>query len=314
MDQTGWRLDGNIFVRNSERYLPLYEAKMLHHFDHRFGTYEGQTQAQANQNKLPELTPEQHADPCLVTLPEYWVPEHEVADRLAGRWDRGWLLGWRDITNPTNERTVIVSALPRAGVGHTYPLFLSDSADLSQMACLYANLSALVLDYAARQKIGGTHLTYGYLNQLPVLPPAKYRHGCPWAERGQVRDWLLPRVLELTYTAWDLEPFAKDLGYTGPPFRWDESRRFLLRCELDAAFFHLYGIGREEAMNAATVDLPAAGLSAPAPSAGVRGVSLGATSPPGVAEGSPRTAVPAPRAPRHEARPRGRTCSCVGCR
>ena len=35
-------------------------------------------------------------------------------------------------------------------------------------------------------------------------------------------------------------PFARDGGYDGPPFRWDEERRFLLRCELDAAFFHLY--------------------------------------------------------------------------
>jgi len=51
---------------------------------------------------------------------------------------------------------------------------------------------------------------------------------------------MFPRVLELTYTAWDLEPFAQDCGWPGPPFRWDEERRFLLRCELDAAFFHLY--------------------------------------------------------------------------
>lgn len=48
------------------------------------------------------------------------------------------------------------------------------------------------------------------------------------------------RALELTYTAWDLEAFASDCGWSGPPFRWDEERRFLLRCELDAAFFHLY--------------------------------------------------------------------------
>jgi hypothetical protein len=47
-------------------------------------------------------------------------------------------------------------------------------------------------------------------------------------------------MLELTYTAWDLELFAADCGWNGPPFRWDEERRFLLRCELDAAFFHLY--------------------------------------------------------------------------
>ena len=57
---------------------------------------------------------------------------------------------------------------------------------------------------------------------------------------------MFPRVLELTYTAWDLEPFAQDCGFNGPPFRWDEARRFLLRCELDAAFFHLYGIDRDD--------------------------------------------------------------------
>jgi hypothetical protein len=59
--------------------------------------------------------------------------------------------------------------------------------------------------------------------------------------------WLLPRVLELTYTAWDLESFALDCGWSGPPFRWDEERRFQIRCELDAAFFHLYGTNHEDA-------------------------------------------------------------------
>jgi hypothetical protein len=59
-------------------------------------------------------------------------------------------------------------------------------------------------------------------------------------------EWLSPRVLELAYVTWDLEPFGRDLGLNGPPFRWDSKRRFLLRCELDAAFFHLYGISRDD--------------------------------------------------------------------
>ena len=63
----------------------------------------------------------------------------------------------------------------------------------------------------------------------------------PWGHPGEsVHDWLVPRVLELTYATWELEPFASDCAWDGPPFRWDEQRRFLLRCELDAAFFHLY--------------------------------------------------------------------------
>ena len=53
LEDDGWTLTGNIFVRGSERMLPLYEAKMIHHFDHRLGTYEGQTEAQANMGTLP---------------------------------------------------------------------------------------------------------------------------------------------------------------------------------------------------------------------------------------------------------------------
>lgn len=68
----------------------------------------------------------------------------------------------------------------------------------------------------------------------------------PWAPSTQLRDWLLPRVLELTYTAWDLKAFAEDCGDDGPPFIWDSERRFQLRCEMDAAFFHMYGISRED--------------------------------------------------------------------
>jgi hypothetical protein len=44
----------------------------------------------------------------------------------------------------------------------------------------------------------------------------------------------------------DLEPFARDLGYDGSPFPWDEKRRARLRAELDAYYAHLYGLTRDE--------------------------------------------------------------------
>ena len=103
-----------------------------------------------------------------------------------------------------------------------------------------------VVDYVARQKVGGTHLTYSFFKQLPVPTPPLLSTPAAFAGDASLADWLTPRVLELTYTAWDLEPFARDLGYDGPPFRWDPERRFLLRAELDAAFFHLYGIERDD--------------------------------------------------------------------
>jgi hypothetical protein len=104
------------------------------------------------------------------------------------------------------------------------------------------------LDYLGRQKVGGNAYSMFIAKQLPILPPATYAQPCLWASDARTLEaWLLPRLLELTYAAWDLEPFARDCGYEGPPFRWDEARRFLLRCELDAAFFHLYGINRDDA-------------------------------------------------------------------
>jgi len=89
-------------------------------------------------------------------------------------------------------------------------------------------------------------MSFFIVRQLPVLPPDTYSRPCQWGTTFSTCHWLLERFLELTYTAWDLESFAKDCGYDGPPFRWDEERRFLLRCELDAAYFHLYGIERDD--------------------------------------------------------------------
>ncbi len=241
LEADGWSLEGNIYRQRERTYLPLYEAKMVHQFDHRFGTYEGQTDSQANQGKLPELDESEHADPDRVTLPWYWVPAEEVEGRLTGKWNRQWLLGWRDICRNTDTRTLIASFIPKVAVGDKFLLMLPTPSEYRYAMCLLANLNSFVLDYCARQKIGGTALKYFIMQQFPILPPLAYDGESRWY-KSKLIDWFLPRVLELTYTARDLAPFARDCGYDGPPFRWDNARRFLLRCELDAAFFHLYGI------------------------------------------------------------------------
>ncbi|WP_249931215.1 N-6 DNA methylase [Ramlibacter sp. 2FC] len=156
-----------------------------------------------------------------------------------------WLMGWRDITNAAAERTVIASVVPRVGVGHTMPLFYANQPPAHQAAML-ANLSSLVFDYIARQKVGGTHLTYGYLKQFPVRPPDRYTE----ADLA----YIVPRVLELTHTAHDLQPWADDLAAWDPrpaeqrstPFAWMPERRAQLRAELDAYYAHLYGLTRDE--------------------------------------------------------------------
>jgi hypothetical protein len=227
----GWQLDDNVFRKGDAVYLPLYEAKLLHQFDHRWATYDG--------TDSRDLTPAEKANPQRLAQPRYWVPADAVAERLKDRWDRAWLLGWRDVCRNTDIRTTIVSVLPRVGVGHKAPLFLPGGESL-QIAGFYANLNSFMLDYLSRQKVGGTSLTIFVLKQFAILPPTTYAQPHPWSPGESVAAWLLPRVVELTYTAWDLQPFAADCGFDGPPFRWDNERRFVLRCDLDAAFFHLY--------------------------------------------------------------------------
>jgi hypothetical protein len=101
-----------------------------------------------------------------------------------------------------------------------------------------ANVSQLIFDYVARQKIGGANFNFFIPMQLPVLPPNSYD--------SAALAFIHPRVLELTYTSHDLKPWAQDLGYDGPPFRFDPERRALLRAELDAYYAHLYGLSRDE--------------------------------------------------------------------
>lgn len=223
--------DSNLFQDNpSPNCLPLYEGKMLHQFDHRWATYEVLD--------VRDVALAEKQDPDFRVTPRYWVNKQEVDNKLAGKWDKQWLLAFRDITNATNERTSIASLLPRVGLGNNAPIMILEENDAGLVSCLQANLSSLVFDFVTRHKVGGTHMNFFIVKQLPVLPPESYT--------PQDIEFISSRVLELVYTAWDMQPFAQDMGYQGAPFVWNPERRALLRAELDAKYAKLYGLTRDE--------------------------------------------------------------------
>ena len=172
-----------------------------------------------------------------------------------------WLKVFRGITKATNERPLLTDNVPGSGVGNSAPVITYDQSQAIASALVLANLNSLPLDWAARLSLGGVNMNFFIVKQLPVLPPEAYLESTPagltWAES------IVPRVLELAYTAWDLQSFAQDLGYEGEPFSWNEERRHRLKCELDAIFAHMYHLDRDDLQWI---------LDAPAPSASFPGL------------------------------------------
>lgn len=239
----GWIQTGNIFARDELRALPLYESKMMRHFDHRWGTYEGQTAAQANMGTLPRLTVQQKRDPNFSILPRYWVSEVDVDRKIGDRWAKSWLMGFRKICRATDERTLVFSIMPKSGFGDSGHLIFPS---YSQPYLFGAAASSFVVDYVLRQKLAGTNLNFFQFEQLPFLEPKMHEETVPWDREWRLDSWVSKRMLELVYSSWDMRAFAEDVGDVGSPFVWDEERRFAIRSELDAAYFHLYGVCRDD--------------------------------------------------------------------
>lgn len=276
LEAEGFRLVGNRFVNDKEVWLPLYEGKMFMPYDHRFA-HVVVTQNIKRPGQPDLLTEEEHQNPEFLPQPRFWVNAQEVLVKLDKN-QYNWLLGFKNVTSPTNERTFLATILPLSGVGNSIPLILLTNQVRCQLSiALLANLNSITLDFVVRQKIGNVNLNFFIINQLPILSPNAYM--------SVDINFILPRVLELVYTSWDIKPFADDVwqdadetlkgiihrqwqdnrdktgghewqppvwveinesGIPLPPFKWDEERRAILRAELDAYYACLYGLTEEE--------------------------------------------------------------------
>ncbi len=244
-----WHVGGNLYDSPSGRFVPLYEGKMVQAFDHRAASVVVNPDNVYRPGQPVPATGAQHGDANWVPDPQFWVAESDVEEA------RDYALAFKDVTATTNVRTMIAALIPRSGVGNTLPLILP-GADESPPAAFWAlaaaNLNALVFDFIARQKVQSQHLNWFIVEQLPVVPP-DLADATSFGPKTATQI-ITETVLELTYTAHDMAPFAKALGHVDeagnplPPFPWNEARRLRLRAKLDALFFHLYGITDRDAI------------------------------------------------------------------
>lgn len=244
LKKAGFKLEGNIWKKGKQLFLPLYEAKMFRHYDHRFGSVYIKPENWINQGQTIETTLVEHQNPEFVIQPRWWAQESEVLDRIK-KAKTPALLSFRNITRATDSRTVIVSFIPTVGVINSAPLILTTVSARFE-CCLLGNLNSFPLDYVAKQKIANVNLNFFIVEQLPIFSPDFYSEKCPWDKKQTLEKWISERVLKLTCTSDDMRPLAEAAGFKEGVHKWKENERAELMAELDAAYFLLYGIERED--------------------------------------------------------------------
>ncbi|MFG6527967.1 MULTISPECIES: Eco57I restriction-modification methylase domain-containing protein [unclassified Sulfitobacter] len=249
LEANGFYHVGNHVLENgSLRARPLYEGKMMMDYDHRSADVVVNLDNSKRPAQPKEIPLDQKVDPSRMSFPRFWVQDDAPKRPLS----LSWLLAYKNVCSPTNRRGMIGCIVPTNRCGHSLQILVPDKEEVdldsykSSVCKLLANISSIIFDFVARAKIQGNNLSWYIFEQLPVIPPERFdttRFG-----RKTAAEIIRAAVLELTYTAHDMAPFARDMGHVDeagevkPPFIWDDARRLELRAKLDAVFFHLYGI------------------------------------------------------------------------
>jgi hypothetical protein len=215
--------------------LPLYEGKMGWQYDHRAATFMGVGDTDIVDNH-------DHGRDALV-VPRYWIRESVVEDRLARReWGtRSALLGFRRVARNTDERTSIAVLFPLGAA--SYGWIVSAGPNARDLCLLLAQYNSFAFDYVLRQFLSQPSIPQGTFEQLPALTRGQFSTFD--VVLGDTTKWIVDRVLALSTTGDEVASLAAELGRV--PSVWDVDTRTVLRAELDALMFHLFGLSRDEA-------------------------------------------------------------------
>ncbi|MEO8768367.1 MAG: hypothetical protein ABI363_08540, partial [Nitrosospira sp.] len=246
LDAQGWYpVDGNRLKKGTTEAVPLYEGKMVQMYDHRAANVVMNTDNLHRPAQQEASTAAQHADPVFSPTPQFYISTSDMRQQNQDR----WVIAFKDVTAPTNVRTMIAAIVPFAAYGNTLPVLIPDettsNVEYARLSpSLLANFNSFALDFLARQKVQGQHLNWYIVEQLPMIRLEQFEQVLG---KTKIADFVQEEVLRLSYTAHDLAPFARDMGYDGVPFVWDEDDRRHRTARLDALFFHLYGLSHDDA-------------------------------------------------------------------
>jgi hypothetical protein len=269
LEKEGWRRAPlNRWTKDGAQAVPLYEGKMVQMYDHRAADVVVNVENLKRAAQQETIGPVEKVASSRYPVPQYWVNASDVNKS----WSGNWCIAYKSVTAPSNMRTMIGAIVPKCGVGNSMAMLVPEPGQEASYArwapLLMANLGCLTFDFALRQKVQGQNLNWFIIEQATVLSPERFLEQLPAAFAKAMRaaglmnghhphptvaDFVVPQVLALTYTAHDMAPFARDLGYVDaagkvlPPIVWDEEERRARLAALDALFFHLYGLDANDA-------------------------------------------------------------------
>ena len=166
-------VEGNRWKRAGELYFPLYQGRMIHHFDHRANSVIVNPVSTHNPYLSEGVTQAQHADPEFRPTAPYSVPKFAVDAAMSD--DAGWTISYRRIARTTDVRTMIATIVPKAGFGDSVFLLMPEvGLSAWDASSIVANLNSLLFDFVTRQKLHGSNLSWYLLEQLPVIAPDDY--------------------------------------------------------------------------------------------------------------------------------------------
>ena len=151
LQEAGLRRSGNVFLMNDKLFVPLYEAKLAHQYNHRAATFEGiEPRRRFGVHPGTKPTFPQHlGEADFAILPRYWVPIEAVNQKEPCA---QWLMAFRDaISAVADSRSLVASVLPVYGVGHTCSLFFVAGTG-ADACCAIAAFNSFAMDYVLRQK------------------------------------------------------------------------------------------------------------------------------------------------------------------
>ena len=232
--------DGRL-VRGRERFVPLYEGKYIHQYDHRFGSFEGIGRTDRFGIKAATHTPstDQKGDPRYHITPRYWVAEQSAAENaLQRRLPTAAVIAFRDTTNViSNMRTSMAALVPAFAFSNTAPNVVIDSKDpreARRRTLIFLGLmNSIPFDYLLRQKFYGIHFLRSIFIQLAAPTPS---------DLNGIAEDLVAISHELSHTSTALDAYFDDCAGAASHPKWDTNRRQELRCRVDALLFRAYGI------------------------------------------------------------------------